>query len=943
MPDVQPLDNRQETAVAWTLGLSDLATDHGLHPALVPYGGFSVAAGVDGRVNGSCRRHLGFTQWMDIMFDPDARDKIWRAVDTDPGKNANSYGIVDMFPFAVRSRAGDKYRYGVILYQLLDHERPGEGGLLLFAAKDSDAHDLADPYQFDFYSVNNNKPQGDVDGFQQVGVILSWPSIAYSGYYIYVGSADEHLPMTIWYATGFVTDLPVLDLMGVPVKRALYTTVDATTTTGGLAIAGQYKFAGRLVDTQRSRLTNVGYAPAADGSPDPQNSPTFTSSNNTTYGRVVLNSYPSNAYYLGWYADSESGLSRSFWDRYQIVVTLSSLDATKPGGGIFYVVDEMAVNAEWLALSTEDAGRADVFINAARSETYAGTPVRQPMPTTDDANAASFPIDFLQDEYLDWFQLAYCYGMAHWKGLTVQVVNLRSNVAGSPNDVGDLPGGLDLVWSETRFFAPENFSLSNAFRTGYSVPPIMKTQDDLAEDIELYWNKPLVSFAEGSDYLYLMADGPVYRLERTDTGVFVRQVGDNIKLLSRNSVATSGQLIMVGAEQGFFFLDGATGSFSKIDALDRLVRDRWGDPKVRRELQMAYDGIMDSFYILCPAAAEIVEVNLSTSRITMHSGANFSLVRTAPLPTAQRAVVKRALFMTWLGKLVVPTELKEESLIGQPTMHGLTKTPPWDGDYSAVQFPNQWVFRVVDATYDAGAGVTELQLDENLTGALAETYTPPAILGAGITVAFLDGIYKNEIHQCSWNDIGDMDDWRSTEARILVLGDVSATGVVGSYVALSPVPLLLVGGPLAGDDARLFLQRKLVQVANPVAVKVWGRTASLGYVPLYQIGVTESYNCLATEPISVPSEIFLRPDAGALPFWVDLGDDATILTDVPVAGQTYSTTKPWENYVALGEEEEGVSTNVPLPVLVSLVSDIGWDLVELVYEGKVLPSMKSRG
>ncbi|KKK94134.1 hypothetical protein LCGC14_2685890, partial [marine sediment metagenome] len=165
---------------------------------------------------------------------------------------------------------------------------------------------------------------------------------------------------------------------------------------------------------------------------------------------------------------------------------------------------------------------------------------------------------------------------------------------------------------------------------------------------------------------------------------------------------------------------------------------------------------------------------------------------------------------------------------------------------------------------------------------------------------------------------------------------------------VSPMPMTLVGGPLPGAPNRALRHRKHVTDCSYVLSRLRGSDiAELDQFAVAQMGVCGTEGVFATEPQTAPDAappgtgLYLVPDAGALPRWVDLTDSSVSLVDVPASGTIPVVDDAKSSQSGLGDTEDGaagVSGKTLLPLFICDLAGVSFDLLELEFSGTISPS-----
>lgn len=1047
---IEPLEySGQAKAVAWNTLLQNLQVHHGIHPGFMPFGSFHVATGIDGGVDGLCRRSKGNRLWADLI-----RNGSFKTTYLNSGAIADfrQRSFWEVLPFNIQATNKNVRVHGFVFW----FPTTSPSGNLWLAYKVEGYHDVSpgspeDPFTrpFEYTQVRNTEVSGGA-----VYNMAERPSVATSGRFLYIVNPQGDVPnITLWFDWdrwvnggnnglanygGWRSDyfgIPspaVLRVVGLQepyrhpgvnrvIGGTLYRKVPVTTvaedesvhaigqspdgasvllhldisltnlvtapfilevkrddeagwtdaiatniaqrtdvvagqyvkfeigaqvgtrimyyrfkdsagtpnyygyTNGssgipfrlkigaGYAKRGRYRIAARLVDTNRNRysnmirMTNV-YLPAGN---DFALASTLTesgisggipqSTNQHMSFRIITDDTANS-----WGAVNE--VANSAWTEFQAWCTQAGPAPEDDPGETFNLGDQMSCDNAWTtgvlsdgATSTEASICSHVRImHKSLRAVGPGTELNpKNMPFTDQSLAGSDPISGKYNpnshDYRVWGTststvnpINPIHAIHSYQGITLAAI---------------LEGGAyKLIWSDGTQFAPENFPLGNIYELAY------QTGDNLA-------------FVEASDYIYLFGDGPVYQIRRDGIFLDVLKLDGSIPLASRNSAASTGNGIIAVAENGVFVLDGVSGSRVRLKSLDRLMRDRWSNRRLHKYIQVAYDAAQDAVHILCPGVAESVTLWLGADRITMQDGALFSFLRTLKTLDGARGWVDRSMWVNWLGKICYPVLTEESSnTYDNYTMHGLT-------DQYSQTAPGTWNAKVSGMSTTTVNGVSCTIL--TLTDAAGNAFTHTTNLLAGSTVLFLTGLRKGEIHQVWWSTSGS-----ATQSVINVRGDITSLGsLVGSWVALSPVPMMLCSGPLPGDTGRQFHQRKHVLGTKFVVDRISGSDVNnlTGFNPV-RCGVSDIPGFINMEPLPSPdiatdtaSALLWLPDTGALSRWIRLSDASVRLTDSTLSALTVQANSL--------SPRDGVAGRILMPVWICEASGVVFDLLSLEWTG----------
>lgn len=884
---IQNQERGSEFNPNWTLSVADLAVHHGIHPAQVPEGAWSVATGVDGRNAGAVRRGMGNKLFMDLIANSSWQTAVLNNAGITDWRDRTAH---ECFPFTVAQTNGSGHVYGLVIWNRSTDK--------IYLAYFVDGyHDPTNPYSPAPIWQTWRLVTATTDLTATVR-----PHVYSTGRFIFLCAQDgsaTYYPMVAWFdydrwSLGGNNGKPndngfVFDYMGVPATTNLQTDNSVTNAAGsGYTIKGQYKISGRLVDTNRNRVTNM--APV-DAVPD-----TWYNDKVQKTGSFTLQIDRTGVNELG------SGTeSRKNWDEYQAWASLGSQDDDVLASDELFLGDQMGVYDAWLTTvpSPNPIVKANLFSNATRSDT---TTVDE-IPFSDLALASATQYDPTLDVFRPFgnidLSIQYLSSISVYQGITVASM--------------EESGFVKLIWSDLRDVRLENFPFTQEYITKFRMPP---GSDD----------RVLIGMREASDYLYILGDGPVYRARRVGNYFDVVQVHDSFALVGRDALCSNGTAVFAVCTSGVWMFDGSTGSATRVQSLDRLLRDRWMDKDLWSEIQCAYDSALDAVYILCPGLAEAVVLWLGSNRVTMEQGCYFRWLREANIISDSGDLGRRAMFVTWGGRAVYPRFYRDPDVV-QYTFGGYEDT--------LTTIPTTLNAKITSASNTTFNLESATKID--LVKADASSYSFTATALGDATVAVLSGPLAGNIYACLTNTSG------SSTSSLYIRGTVSTTSLANAWVAISPVPFMLVGGPLNGDSQMPWFQRKHILWTAPVPTKFEGETTNFTGFAAFRCGITSTNGIFDAEELQAPdasggsARIVARPDPGPLSRWVSMTSSDTVLAECPVAGTAPSETQPWLNVGALNPPE-GATQNLPYPVLVCDASNFLFDLLSCQYTGQISPS-----
>jgi len=176
---IEPVEAMEDQGVYWTRPTPSLQCHHGMHPAAIPPGGFSVAAGCQGDVDGAIRKGLGFRLVADLACD---------------GQFAGLFGHWDAcHAFSIRQRGTDSK----IVAGLIFHESDSDECYIAYLV--GDHHEGGSPNSplINFCVVRQY--EGVELDVNETGRCVEADSVISNGYWVYFLNADGELHDTLWF------------------------------------------------------------------------------------------------------------------------------------------------------------------------------------------------------------------------------------------------------------------------------------------------------------------------------------------------------------------------------------------------------------------------------------------------------------------------------------------------------------------------------------------------------------------------------------------------------------------------------------------------------------------------------------------------------------------------------------------------------------------------
>lgn len=573
-----------------------------------------------------------------------------------------------------------------------------------------------------------------------------------------------------------------------------------------------------------------------------------------------------------YYTATNSGAGLPLWgadatfSKARIYSTISS-GSTDAGGGTFYL-------AKTGSLNLTDGSFSAQRLRATATDDGAGTFADN---LSDAALERQTSFDEFDDEVMD---LGPCYAAAFYQGLTVAL-----------EEDGTF---LSLRWSPLTPLEPENFPSTNTFRT------LIKTSD-------LNTCQLIVA----GDYCYCFGSNRVYRLERKGNALGIVELHQGWPFIHRDAFARVGNLIYAATELGIVVIDARSGSLQLIEPTRRLFLDRWRSTRTANStssgLRVAYDGQMGCVYFLNYVTKECLCLWQTTGKITLLSDMNFEAVVSGP--DLDLETVERAYFLSKYRYFVSPNYKYDQAY--SFTVHGVTLYSGGTKKYNMTLTGSSF-----------GSSSTTLTTGTSSNHPFTADGVNASVL-AGMRVTFLSGTLAGQSYSVISNTA-------STLTLDTAHGNLTASIASGDAIAISPVNMAIVGGPLwAANKALDLTHRRVVSHMQAVPCRVSSSTTLGQTAPL-----STAYG-LMTFGVIRPDELTQdEPLTGTITPLVRLityqeGPITLSTTGAQSPGASWNTENPSKNVVKVSADG-----NRLFPVWWSRVSNLMMDLQCVSVDGE---------
>lgn len=191
-------------------------------------------------------------------------------------------------------------------------------------------------------------------------------------------------------------------------------------------------------------------------------------------------------------------------------------------------------------------------------------------------------------------------------------------------------GFVDIRWTPLNRIEPENFQALNLKRTRIRAQGV-------------------AHFRRSGDYLWVLGDGESYRLQKRGSSLSIHQMLSGYKFVGPNSTTAVGSSIIGVTTSGVLQINGNTGAYTQIAALDRIVLLRWGlnleTDNQDQAIFVEFDERLGAVYIYNRRLGECIILWTSTNRITMITDCWFQCMTSGYIPD-DRAGGRRVWFVT---------------------------------------------------------------------------------------------------------------------------------------------------------------------------------------------------------------------------------------------------------------------------------------------------------
>ena len=991
--NIYPRDTLTEVEVDWHTPLSSIETHHGTHPSYLPPGTFSVVSGVRGEISGSARKDLGFRLWADLGMDGRFRNEV---LNDAGGDDAQEYaGITSIEPFTILKRgAPTETVSGFALFTQGQEEQYG-----WIVSQVSGVHDPANPNGPIFHLMNIYAPSeaGGEDGSMETGESAEDRLLVSNGKWLYMFHGNSPHDCVWFEDSEFVVGAPAdddswggwrRDRFGVPPVSSdpagTYLTAELTdiNTSGGNMLEGGYKILAKLYDPERNRVTGLcdpDYYVAALN--EYSNFINIEADNRWIEMSIVLGTL----YRLG----ETNAQAKEFWTHYQIWATPSSMTAGMDPAEVYYYADMMEIDTDWDGDGAQTLTKCRLYHAVERLDSEDGTDT---MPLTDSGVVGSGTVhDFMMDEFrvpersyllTNADTLNGVKAATYSQGLTM----LALSTAGE---------GPVLIWSDLRSFRPENFPLANYYNLDYQDMGVCQfvTAGDYTF---LFGNGPVYALSRSGEYLdvlpALQGFKPVSSRACTAVGNVIFGVFESgcwlidatsanptpMKALDRlvrdrwaNSLLLSDVQVAYDAvlDCVFILCPGAAEVVALWLKDSRITMLNGANFKFIRELTTKDDSeaytqraMFITHYGKIVYAAREEDTTLD---YTMHGLARGQWPDEPTKFTAKISATSEGSSNSWDWTMLTLVDADGNDYEFNPEMmDGVTVaflTGPLRGQIWTTGLQGAYALYGDGAATTASSSVVDLSADApDLTyvtsdmylrvegtedGDITDDYYSIVSVDNGADTVTVNATITDTLTDKRWTII--IPGKRNT-LRLLGHIDEHTSSVhgdlVGSWIAISPVPMTLIGAPLPGSSERLHYQRKHVKDVSAVISNLRGTDSDdFTNFALLRMGVCGTTAIRSTEPVAVPpgdhhlggsgkENSIVGP--GPLPRWLDLDDSTVTLVDVPAVGTTPSEDTPGNNWGYL-EAPYGTSGTVLYPVVICDLSGVSFDLLEFNIGGTI--------
>ena len=153
-----------------------------------------------------------------------------------------------------------------------------------------------------------------------------------------------------------------------------------------------------------------------------------------------------------------------------------------------------------------------------------------------------------------------------------------------------------LSWGALNKFAPEQFRIEDT-------TPLGASQDEASR-----------AFVAVSDYVFVVGDTSIFRIHRNGNVLAINEIQTLAGGVSRWANVGVGSMMFYVAPNGLYMVDGATGEYQLVSALDRVIQEDWQDSL--SSIRMCYDMTLGAVFMLNTQLNQCILLWNNTGNIT---------------------------------------------------------------------------------------------------------------------------------------------------------------------------------------------------------------------------------------------------------------------------------------------------------------------------------------
>ena len=282
-----------------------------------------------------------------------------------------------------------------------------------------------------------------------------------------------------------------------------------------------------------------------------------------------------------------------------------------------------------------------------------------------------------------------------------------------------------LSWGSLRAFAPEQMAVQDS-------TPLGSSQDEVA-----------LAMVTAGDYCFVVGDTNIFRIHRNGNLLAINELQSLAGGVSRFAAIGVGTSLVYVSPNGLYLVDGSSGDFQLVSAMDRIIQDDWKGKL--SSIRMAYDNVLGCMIVM-NTDSTLKEAQLlwsDTGFLTGLKDIPFKWLTSGIDPV--NADNHRAYWITNGGKIFIvnadrQTNSYDGGTEGAFTMCGGDPTKTWNGAVGdnatdGLNDPTATTLEILSASYDTGVVGFEAYFLSGTHQGLSRTITAQA--GVKLTFATL--------------------------------------------------------------------------------------------------------------------------------------------------------------------------------------------------------------